>query len=80
LARYVVFNPIRAQGMIRKLEKWPWSSYLAMINQAEKNSGLTTDWVLSQFIGSPRQARNRYQKFVHKGINQKIDIWTELKN
>jgi putative transposase len=28
LARYVVLNPLRAK-MVKRLENWPWSSYLA---------------------------------------------------
>lgn len=28
LARYVVLNPVRAKGMVRTIDDWPWSSYL----------------------------------------------------
>ena len=31
LARYVVLNPVRAKGMVDRIEDWPWSSYLAMV-------------------------------------------------
>ena len=31
LARYVVLNPVRATGMVRRIEGWPWSSYPAMV-------------------------------------------------
>ena len=31
LARYVVLNPLRAKGMVKRLEDWSWSSYLASI-------------------------------------------------
>jgi putative transposase len=34
LARYIVLNPIRA-GMVRKVEKWPWSSYPATAQKIE---------------------------------------------
>ncbi|MDJ0864377.1 MAG: hypothetical protein QNK18_11495 [Gammaproteobacteria bacterium] len=30
LARYIVLNPVRAR-MVRKVERWPWSSYRATI-------------------------------------------------
>src|SRR5690606_22855197 len=36
LSRYVVLNPLRAKGLIDRLEDWPWSSYLAMVGDASK--------------------------------------------
>jgi putative transposase len=48
LARYIVLNPIRA-GMVRKVEKWPWSSYPATVGLVEKPGFLMTDWLLSSF-------------------------------
>jgi putative transposase len=42
LARYIVLNPIRA-GMVRKVEKWPWSSYPATVGLVEKPGFLMTD-------------------------------------
>jgi len=80
LARYVVLNPVRAKGMVRELEDWPWSSYLAMINKVEAFDWLSTDWVLSQFGESLPQAQNRYQQYVLDGIEQKTELWSELKN
>ena len=80
LARYVVLNPVRAKGMVGELEDWPWSSYLAMINEVEAFDWLTTDWILSQFGGRLGQAQNGYRQFVLDGIGQKIEIWSELKN
>ena len=80
LGRYVVLNPVRAKGMVRDIEDWPWSNYLAMINKAATSDWLTTDWILSQFGGDPSQAKKRYRQFVLDGIGQKIEIWSELKN
>ncbi len=36
LSRYVVLNPLRAKGMVNRLEDWSWSSYLAMVGDAAK--------------------------------------------
>ena len=44
LTRYVVLNPVRAKGMVRSIEDWPWSSYLSMINKVSAENWLTTDW------------------------------------
>ena len=79
LARYVVLNPVRAKGMVRTIDDWPWSSYLGMINKVNAEDWLTTDWVLSQFGGSRVQAMNRYQQFVLEGVGQNIELWSKLK-
>jgi REP element-mobilizing transposase RayT len=79
LARYVVLNPARA-GMVRKLEDWPWSSYLAMSGQVKKADWLTTDWILSQFGENRAAAEQRYRVFVQDGMQQTIEIWPNLKN
>ena len=43
LARYVVLNPVRAKGMIRNIEDWPWSNYLAFIGHTKAQEWLTPD-------------------------------------
>ncbi len=79
LTRYVVLNPVRAKGMVRSIDDWPWSSYLSMINKVTAEDWLTTDWVLSQFGRNKDQAIRRYQQFFLEGIGQNIDIWSKLK-
>ncbi|OQW67143.1 MAG: addiction module toxin RelE [Proteobacteria bacterium ST_bin11] len=79
LARYVVLNPARA-GMVRTLEDWPWSSYLAMTGQVKMADWLTTDWILSQFGENRAAAEQRYRVFVQDGMQQTIEIWHNLKN
>ncbi len=78
LARYVVLNPVRTKGMVRNIEEWPWSSYLAFIGQTKANDWLTADWILSQFGKNKIQARERYQSFVLAGVGQKLAIWSGL--
>jgi len=80
LARSVVLNPVRAKGMVRHIEDWPWSSYLSMISKEPAADWLTTDWILSQFGGNRKQAKNRYQQFILEGIGRNIEIWSELKD
>jgi len=78
LARYVVLNPVRAKGMIRSIEDWPWSNYLAFIGRAEVKEWLTPDWVLSQLGINRAFAIENYRRFVLGGVGQKIDIWSGL--
>jgi REP element-mobilizing transposase RayT len=66
LARYVVLNPLRA-GMVRRLENWPWSSYLATCGQVASPEWLQTDWILAQFGRQRASAIRKYVEFVHEG-------------
>jgi len=78
LARYVVLNPVRAKGMIRSIEDWPWSNYLAFIGDAEVQEWLTPDWVLSQFGENRAIGVENYKQFVLGGVGQEHDIWSGL--
>jgi putative transposase len=66
LSRYVVLNPLRAK-MVRKLESYPWSSYLATCAQAPVPAWLHVDAILSQFGSQRARAIERYVEFVHEG-------------
>lgn len=79
LVRYVVLNPVRAKGMVRRLEDWPWSSYWAMVGAAPKPAWLTTDWLLSQFGTQRKFAMKRYRQFVMDGVQRERAIWSNLK-
>ena len=59
LARYVVLNPLRAK-MVRKLEQWQWSSYLATCGQAPKPDWLQCDFILAQFCVQRASATAKY--------------------
>ena len=77
LARYVVLNPLRA-GMVKRLETWPWSSYLATCGQAPVPAWLQTDWILAQFGRQRAGAIRKYVGFVHEGARLP-SVWTQLK-
>lgn len=79
LARYVVLNPVRAEGMVNRIEDWSWSSYLAMVGSAPKPDWLATDWLLSQFGKQRKIAMELYRQFVMDGIQHQPHIWTHLK-
>lgn len=76
LARYVVLNPLRAK-MVRRLEQWPWSSYLATCGLAPQPSWLHTDFVLSQFASRRPRAIAKYAAFVQEGVKQP-SVWGQL--
>jgi REP-associated tyrosine transposase len=78
LARYIVLNPIRA-GMVRKVEKWPWSSYPATVGLVGKPGFLMTDWLLSSFSKDRRVATRAYVRFVAEGKHGSSP-WQVLKN
>jgi len=63
LCRYVVLNPVRI-GLIKRPEQWRWSSYGATMGIMSGPSCLTIDWILSQFGGRKRAAREAYKRFV----------------
>ncbi|MCB1984246.1 MAG: transposase [Burkholderiales bacterium] len=79
LSRYVVLNPLRAKGMAKRLEDWPWSSYPAVVGDAPKPEWLTTDWILSLFGKRKKIAMERYRQFVLEGVQQQPEIWPDLK-
>ena len=66
LARYVVLNPLRA-NRVKRLDQWPWSSYLATCGQVDVPAWLNTDGLLSQFGKRRAQAIEGYIEFVHQG-------------
>jgi putative transposase len=76
LARYVVLNPLRAK-MVRRLELWPWSSYLATCGQAPKPDWLQADFVLAQFATQRARAIAKYVTFVHEGAKLP-SVWEQL--
>ncbi|MBF0218341.1 MAG: addiction module toxin RelE [Gammaproteobacteria bacterium] len=76
LARYVVLNPLRA-NMVKRLEDWPWSSYLASCGQAPTPAWLQTDWILAQFSPQRATAIANYVEFVHQGARLP-SVWAKL--
>lgn len=77
LARYIVLNPVRAK-MVKTPERYPWSSYRAMVGLAPVPPALATDWIYDRFAGTSATARKRYAKFVYEGIGVP-GPWEEVK-
>jgi putative transposase len=66
LVRYIHLNPVRA-AMVSDPEQYPWSGHRAYLGK-EFLPWLTSDWMLSQFGKSIKQARSNYRSFVLDGI------------
>ncbi len=78
LCRYVVLNPVRA-AMVKRVERYPWSSYRATAGLPAAPSWLTTDGVLGQFGRQRRRAQTRYAQFVQAGIGG-LSPWAALRS
>jgi REP element-mobilizing transposase RayT len=73
--RYIVLNPIRA-GLAAGPQEWRWSSYRAAAGLETGTKFLTSSWILSQFGGDIKEARERYARFVAEGCDARI--WNGL--
>ncbi len=78
LSRYIVLNPVKA-GMVKKVDQWKWSSYLATVGQASVPNWLSSDYLLSQFSVQRKTAIRKYQAFVQGGLKND-PIWSQLSN
>ncbi len=78
LVRYVVLNPMRAH-MIKNIDNWPWSSYLATTGKRDAPEWLEVDWLLSHFGKQRKKAREKYTDFIRAGIGLP-SIWENLQN
>lgn len=67
LSRYVVLNPVRAR-MVKRPEKWAWSSYRATVGQVTPPVWLNADWILGQLGG--RHPATAYERYVRQGIGE----------
>lgn len=68
LVRYVHLNPVRA-GVVTTPGEYPWSGHHAYLGTVTL-PWLTTEWVLSQFSGTLKEARKGYSSFVSNGLRE----------
>jgi putative transposase len=77
LCRYLVLNPVRA-GLVKKPQRWRWSSYRATAGEEKRPSFLTVEWILSQFDRRKGKAVRKYRAFVIEG-SKDDSPWKDLK-
>jgi putative transposase len=68
LAAYLHLNPVRAH-LVERPEKYRWSSHRAFLGK-ENLPWLETDFILSQFSSTLKQARSLFSDFVNRRIEQ----------
>jgi putative transposase len=76
VCRYVDLNPVRA-GMVEQVGDYPWSSYRALVGQADAPSWLDAQTLYGQLCpGKSRaHAAKRYAQFVAQGHG--VKLWDE---
>lgn len=73
-----VLNPVRA-NMVKRVEDWPWSSYLVTAGKATAADWLETDWVVKQLGEETAAARKAYRRFVQAG-EEGASPWEKLRS
>lgn len=73
LIRYIHRNPIES-GLVKHLEKYPWSTHQGYLSDAKKWDWLYKDFVLSMFSDDKRLSRKRYKEFVSGESAQEINM------
>ena len=73
LIRYIHRNPIES-GIVKNLEKYPWSTHKGYLSDAKKWDWLYKDFVLSMFSDDNRISRKRYREFVSKESSEEINV------
>ena len=78
LARDVVLNPVRAR-MVKRPERWRWSSYRAMVGTQGAPRWLCVDALLARFGRRRGSVIRRYARFVAEGVGAP-DLWQARRN
>ena len=71
--RYIHRNPLDS-GIVKHLEKYPWSSHQGYLSDAKKWDWLSKDFVLSLLSDDRRLSRRRYREFVSRGSAEEITV------
>ena len=79
LLRYVHRNPLQA-GLVKVLDKYPWSSHQGYLSDAKKWNWLYKDFILSLFSDDKVAGRKIYRGFVTKGTPEEINSIFDRKN
>ena len=72
LTRYIHRNPIKA-GIVKRMEKYPWSSHHGYLSDSKKWDWLHKDFLLSMFSDNRREAVKRYKEFVDSDSPDEIN-------
>jgi putative transposase len=73
LIRYIHRNPVES-GMVKNLEKYPWSTHQGYLSDAKKWGWIYKDFVLSMFSDDKTISRTRYREFVSRESPEEINV------
>lgn len=69
LSRYIHRNPLEA-GLVKRLDRYRWSSYPAYIGKQKRPDWLTCEYILTSLAS--RRKIDAYKDYVAKGIDEEI--------
>jgi len=70
LVRYIHRNPIR-DGLVDKLDKYPWSSHKGYMTESKKWNWLYKDFILAMVSSEKNDPRAAYMRFIARKDNEK---------
>ncbi|MCU0692652.1 MAG: hypothetical protein MUF54_14725, partial [Polyangiaceae bacterium] len=67
--RYIHLNPVRSRLAVTldQLDRYPWTGHATILGKREF-AAQDVEFVLDQFGGNRREARERYRQFVREGL------------
>ena len=71
LTGYIHLNPVRAR-LVSSPEKYEWSSLQDYLSMEKPHRWLETEWTLSQFGKTMKQARRAYQEYIEDGMRREL--------
>lgn len=70
--RYIHLNPVRA-GLVDRVEKYPWSSYLKYMSAGEGEPKIETAEILEMFSKNSLNQKQLFKEFVEAGLGVDFD-------
>ncbi len=70
--RYVLLNPVRAQGPVKRAEDWRWSSMRPTLGLEHPPACLDAGFLLAHFGRKPAHARAAFRRFVADGVGDPV--------
>lgn len=77
VVRDVMLEPVRS-GCVRWPEEYEWSSYGATLGLVDGPEWLAIDEILARFGENVNVARERFKRFVERGIGSATSPWDDL--
>jgi putative transposase len=79
LVRHIHRNPLRA-GLVRRLDRYPWSSHMAYVSRSPKRAWLHREPVLSMLCQAGEDAAKAYRSFMAQGESAELTAVLSKRN